>query len=114
MTEGREETGGITSPYAILAILTAINFLNYVDRQVVGGLVPHLKLSVAEGGLGLTSTQAGLLQSAFMIVHSVASIPLGIVADRVLRKRLIALGVGLWSFATAAAGLARTFGQMFV
>jgi MFS family permease len=104
----------LTSPYAILAILTFINFLNYVDRQVLSGLVPHLKAPLADGGLALSSTQAGLLQSAFMVVHAMASIPLGIAADRVLRKRLIALGVGIWSVATAAAGFARTFTQLFL
>ncbi len=104
---------GIGSPYAILGILTLVNFLNYVDRQIVSGLVPHLKQSIADGGLGLTDTQVGLLQSAFMIVHSIASIPLGIAADRFVRKRLIALGVAVWSVATAAAGMTRSFGQLF-
>ena len=31
-----------------------------------------------------------------------------------MRKKLIALGVGLWSVATAIAGFAQTFGQLFV
>lgn len=108
-----DDTRGIQSPYAILGILTFINFLNYVDRQIVGGLVPHLRQSVDDGGLGLTDTQAGLLALAFMVVHSIASIPLGILADRVSRRKLIAAGVALWSLATAAAGLARSFGQLF-
>jgi len=102
----------ITSPVTILIILSLINFLNYVDRQVLAGLVPHLR--DPDTGLGLDDGQLGLLQSAFMVVHSIASIPLGVVADRVLRTRLIALGVGLWSIATAAAGFARNFGQLFV
>lgn len=67
-----------------------------------------------EGGLGLSNTEVGLLHTAFMIVHSVASIPLGILADRWFRPRVVALGVGLWSLATAAAGLARSYGQLFV
>src|SRR5439155_8928235 len=58
--------------------------------------------------------EVGLLQSAFMIVHSIASIPLGVLADRYLRKRLIAIGVGLWSLATAVAGFAGSFAQIFV
>lgn len=102
----------IVSPGALLAILAFINFLNYVDRTVIGGLVPFLK--DRENGLGLTSSQVGLLQSAFMIVHSIASIPLGVLADRYLRKRLIAIGVGMWSVATALAGFAQSFTQIFV
>ena len=102
----------IASPGALLAILSLINFLNYVDRTVIGGLVPFLK--DRENGLGLSSSEVGLLQWAFMVVHSIASIPLGYLADRYLRKRLIAIGVTLWSVATAMAGIARNFGQIFV
>jgi MFS family permease len=104
----------IQSPGTILVVLALINFLNYVDRMVLSPLVPFLKDPVEKGGLGLSSSQAGLLQTAFMVVHSLASIPLGIVADRYLRTRVIAIGVGLWSLATAAAGFARSFAQIFV
>jgi MFS family permease len=102
----------ITSPTALLVILALINFLNYVDRMVISGLVPFLQ--DRRDGLGLTSSEVGLLQGAFMVVHSLASIPLGLLADRFLRRRLIAIGVGLWSLATAAAGFAANFLQIFV
>jgi MFS family permease len=104
----------IVSPTALLVALALINFLNYVDRYVIGGLTPLLKKPFAEGGLALTGAQIGLLGTAFMIVHSVGSIPLGYLADRFQRKRLIAMGVGVWSIATALAGFAKSFGQMFV
>jgi len=104
----------ITSPLSILFILTFINLINYMDRQIIGPLVPLLQLGPAAGGLGLSDAQAGLLQTAFMVVHSVASIPLGVMADRYARTKLIAAGVGVWSVATALAALARGFGGMFV
>ena len=80
----------ISSPAAILSILAFINFFSYVDRQVMGPLVFLLALPRAEGGLGLNGAQLGSLQFAFMVVHSLASVPLGILADRYLRSRLIA------------------------
>lgn len=95
-------------------VLTLINFFNYVDRQVLTPLIPLLKLPASEGGLGLSDTEAGMLHTAFMVVHSVAAIPLGILADRWMRPRVIAAGVGLWSVATAAAGLAHSYAQLFV
>lgn len=104
----------VVTPSSTLVILALINFFNYVDRQVLAPLIPLLEAPVAEGGLGLSSTEAGLLHTAFMIVHSVASIPLGILADRWLRTRVIAIGVGLWSLATAAAGLARNYSELFI
>jgi MFS transporter, Spinster family, sphingosine-1-phosphate transporter len=102
----------IVSPSSLLVILALINFLNYVDRFVISALIPFLQDPVT--GLGLTSAQIGRLQTAFMIVHSVASVPLGYLADRWLRKRLIAGGVALWSLATAAAAFAQSYGQLFV
>jgi MFS transporter, Spinster family, sphingosine-1-phosphate transporter len=104
----------IVSPTATLLVLTLINFFNYVDRYVLAPLIPFLEQPVAEGGLGLSGTQVGLLQTAFMVVHSVASIPLGILGDRWVRPKVIAMGVGLWSLATAAAGFARSYGELFV
>jgi len=110
-SKGRLE---ISSPGAILAILALINFINYVDRQIISPLVPLLTAPVSAGGLGLSDTQTGLLGSAFMVVHSLASIPLGILADHFLRKRLIAIGVTVWSIATSLAAFASTFVALFV
>jgi MFS transporter, Spinster family, sphingosine-1-phosphate transporter len=104
----------ISRPGAILTILALINFINYVDRQIISPLVPLLTASVESGGLGISYAQAGWLASAFMVVHSLASVPLGILADHFLRKRLIAIGVAVWSAATAGAAFARTFVQLFV
>ena len=47
-----------------------------------------------------------------MIVHSIASVPLGILADRWIRKKIIAFGVLLWSVATFISGLVQNFHQL--
>jgi predicted MFS family arabinose efflux permease len=98
----------IRSAGSILAILAVINFLNYVDRMIIGGVGALLKET-----FHLSSSRLGALQTAFMVVHSVASVPLGYVADRYRRRMLIAVGVALWSVSTAAAGLAHTYAQLF-
>jgi len=104
----------LARPGAILAVLALINFINYVDRQIISPLVPLLTAKPEAGGLGLTDGQAGQLAFAFMVVHSIASVPLGILADHFLRKRLIAIGVAVWSVATAGAAFAGSFVQLFV
>ena len=109
--EGRHQ---IVSPGAILAILALINFINYVDRQIISALVPLLQAPSSSGGLGLSDDQAGSLQFAFMVVHSIASVPLGVLADHFLRKRLIAAGVAIWSVATALAAIAGSFMTLFL
>ncbi len=47
-----------------------------------------------------------------MIVHSLASIPLGILADRWIRKKIISFGVLIWSVATFISGFAQNFHQL--
>ncbi|MDE2143573.1 MAG: MFS transporter [Elusimicrobia bacterium] len=98
----------IASPRGILALLLAVNILNYVDRQVVYALLPLI-----QGDLKLNDLQAGSLASAFMVVYMLAAPPIAWLADTRGRKPWIAGGVGLWSLATGAAGLATGFGSLF-
>src|SRR5262245_22774861 len=92
-----------------LAILTAINLLNYVDRYVVAALVESLK---EPGGLGLNDAQIGLLPSAFLVVYMIASPVFGALGDRRARPRLIAIGVFVWSLATVLGGFAVSFATL--
>lgn len=91
--------------WLLLALLLLLNILNFVDRQLVPSLAPLL---IAE--LGLTRARIGLLYgAAFVVVYTVAGLALGAVADRWRRLPVIAIGVALWSVATAASGLAMRF-----
>jgi MFS family permease len=49
-----------------------------------------------------------------MIVHSLASVPLGILADRWIRKKIISFGVLLWSIATFLSGLVQNFHHLLL
>jgi MFS transporter, Spinster family, sphingosine-1-phosphate transporter len=92
-----------------LAVLTLINLLNYLDRYVVAALVESLKKSE----LQLSDTQAGSLMTGFVIVYMLTSPIFGRLGDRRRRPPLLALGVGIWSMATALGGLARSFAGLF-
>jgi predicted MFS family arabinose efflux permease len=92
-----------------LGVLFAINLFNYIDRQVISGVLP-----LVQQDLQLSDTALGWLASAFMVLYLLGSIPLGVLGDRVARNRLIAVGVGMWSTATFLSGLARSYGQLFV
>ena len=91
-----------------LGVLFTINLFNYIDRQVISGVLP-----LVQQDLQLSDTALGWLASAFMILYLTASIPLGALGDRVARQRLIAVGVGVWGAATFLSGLARSYGQLF-
>jgi predicted MFS family arabinose efflux permease len=95
--------------YWALAILFAMNLLNYIDRYVLGAVLGPVRDS-----LHIDQGQAGWLGSAFMISYTVVSPFMGWLGDRVTRKYLLAAGVGLWSLATFGSGMAETFGQMMI
>lgn len=85
-----------------------MNLVNYLDRQILSALLPSI-----QADLGLSDSQAGRLASAFMVVYMFAAVPIGYLADRGGRRWWIAIGIALWSAATAASGLARTYVQLF-
>ncbi len=92
----------------MLALLTTLNVLSWIDRQIIPALAPLL---IAE--LGLTSAQIGLLYGyAFILCFILAGIVLGPLADRVHRPRLIAAGLAIWSVFTGLSGAARSFAQL--
>lgn len=49
-----------------------------------------------------------------MIVHATCSVPLGILADKWIRKNIIAIGVSIWSIATLLTGFVQNFVQLLI
>src|SRR5439155_17435619 len=95
--------------YYGLAVVTALNFLNYIDRYILAAVLPRV-----QSELGLTDFQAGLLAPAFLVAYFITSPIFGRLGDRLSRTRLMTLGVSAWSVATAATGLMRNFGQLMI
>ncbi|MGQ9898009.1 MAG: spinster family MFS transporter [Acidobacteriota bacterium] len=100
---------GTTYAYFVLAMLTLLNLLNYIDRYIFSALVPYIKADT-----GYTDAQLGLIGSAFTWVYALCSPIFGYLGDRYHRGRLIAVGIFVWSLATAGAGLARSLWQLLV
>ena len=93
----------IKNRHAILALLTGLNFLNYIDRAVVAAVVDPMQTE-----LGLSNLEAGLLNAAFLVGYFLTAPIFGARADKGSRKGLIAFGVVIWSLATIASGMAST------
>jgi MFS transporter, Spinster family, sphingosine-1-phosphate transporter len=91
-----------------LATLFGINLFNYIDRQIISGV-----LALVQRDLEVSDAALGALGSAFMVLYLLGSIPLGILGDRVPRHRLIAVGIAVWGAATFLSGLARSYVQLF-
>jgi len=92
-----------------LAVLTLINLFNYLDRWIVAALAESMKHSE----LQLSDTQLGSLMTGFLIVYMLAAPLFGSLGDTRSRPRMLALGVGIWSVATALAGFARGYASLF-
>jgi MFS family permease len=91
-----------------LAVVFAINTMNFFDRQIIGAVGEMIRRD-----WGLNDTALGTLGTAFTLIYAAVGIPLGRLADRSVRTRILAAGVFVWSLLTAGSGLARNFWQMF-
>jgi len=94
----------------VVAMMTLVIVFSFLDRGILALLVEPIKAD-----LGISDTQMSLLLgAAFASFYAVMGIPFGILADRVHRVGLMAVGFLLWTIATAASGLTRTFGHLFL
>lgn len=93
-----------------VATMFLVCTFNFADRAVFSVLAQTIK-----GDLGLTDLQLGLLQGlAFALLYAAAGLPIGLLAERFSRVRIVALATALWSAATVASGLATGFAQLML
>jgi MFS transporter, Spinster family, sphingosine-1-phosphate transporter len=95
--------------YFALSVLCVINLVNYLDRYILAGVMPHLQKT-----FGLNNAQGGQLATIFMVVYMCASPIGGFLGDRMPRRLLIGVAVIVWSLATIGSGLAASFGLLLV
>jgi MFS family permease len=94
----------------VVAVLVLAYTFSYIDRTILTLLVAPVRAS-----LGISDVQLSLLHGlAFAFFYTFLGIPLGWLADRANRVRIIAIGILVWSVMTACCGLARNFWQMFL
>lgn len=97
--------GGASAGYGLLALLTLMNMINFVDRQLLASFANFIVPD-----LGLTNTEFGLLTGlVFILFYAIAGLFMGALADMVSRPRLIGAAMFAWSVLTAASGFARGF-----
>lgn len=100
---------GLTrQPYFVLTLLICIYTFNVLDRQIVSILAQPIKAE-----LGLSDTQLGLLTGlAFAFFYSVFGIPVGWLADKYGRVRIMAAACVIWSVFSTSCGFAQSFAQL--
>ncbi|MEG3145696.1 MFS transporter [Sphingomonas sp. RT2P30] len=94
----------------MIFMLFLVCALSFADRAVFSSLAQVIKAD-----LRLTDLQLGLLQGlVFAVLYAVTGLPLGLLAERFSRKRIIAAATIVWSAATLGTGLAANFAQLVV
>ncbi len=92
----------------VLGILCFVYVLNFLDRQLLSILAKPI-----QDDLGVTDGQLGLISGLyFALFYCLISIPVGWLADRTNRVRVLAFACGLWSAATIACGLSANYPQL--
>jgi MFS family permease len=108
---GSRQVGGFRSSAAYLVIvLTFTNTLSYLDRQIINILAEPIKQEFA-----LRDWQIGALTGlAFGLVYIGATLPMGRLAERIHRGRLISFALAFWSSCTVLCAFTQSFLQLAI
>ncbi|MFP6802415.1 MAG: MFS transporter [Pseudomonadales bacterium] len=94
----------------MVAVLLTAQAFSFLDRMIMGLLVGPIRESFQ-----ISDTQYSLLAGlAFSLFYAIMGLPLARIADRSSRRNLIVVGIAVWSFMTAACGLAKGYWSLFV
>ncbi|TNE63599.1 MAG: MFS transporter [Alphaproteobacteria bacterium] len=94
----------------VLGMLCFVYVLNFLDRQLLSILAKPI-----QDGLGITDGQLGLITGFyFALFYCFIAIPIGWLADRTNRVKVLSVACSVWSVATAACGMANNYGQLVV
>ena len=96
-------------PRTALIVLTALNLLNYADRNVLYAVQP-----LVQDEFHLSKLQVGYLTSAFLGFYVIAAPFVGPLADRYSRKLIIVFGALFWSGLTLLTAVTHTYGELLV
>jgi MFS family permease len=103
--EGRQAPNA----WRVLVLLAMANVLNFYDRTIPAILVEEIKKE-----FGLNDTQIGFLSGIFIVVYAVAGVALGRMADRGSRRRIMGIGLIVWSVMTALSGGVWSFASLLL
>lgn len=83
-----------------VAILLTVNLLNYMDRFTVAGVLTEI-----QAYFRIDDSQAGLLQTIFIVFYMLFAPVCGYLGDRFNRKLIMAAGLSVWVVAVFTSSL---------
>lgn len=94
----------------LLLLLTLVYVINYLDRQILGILLPYIQKEFV-----MDDFQAGLLSgTVFAVIYATLAIPFATLADRYSRRNIIAASLGIFSVMTVLSGYARNISHLVI
>jgi MFS family permease len=94
-------------PRLLLAVLTGLNILNYIDRNVLFAVQSDVKKEFL-----VSDAQIGVLTSAFFFTYMFAAPLVGWMGDRFPRKNIVVFGIVVWSGFTFLTWLVHDYNQL--
>lgn len=94
----------------VVGVLLLAYISSFIDRQIISLLVKPIKTY-----FGISDTQMGVLMGlSFAVLYTLVGIPIGLMADRMNRKRIISWGILVWSVMTIFCGIAGNYSLFFL
>jgi MFS family permease len=93
----------------VIALLACVLALDAADKATVGAVAAQL-----ERDLHIGNVEVGLLVTVSTAIGAFATLPFGVLVDRMNRRKLLVIGVALWSFAMIAAGAAVNYPMLLL
>jgi sugar phosphate permease len=91
----------------VIVLLAAVLALSSADSATVGASATELRQA-----LHISNTDIGLLVAVTSLVGAAASLPFGVLADRVKRTRTLAIAISVWGVAMIWSATATSFGRL--
>lgn len=99
----------LKSSYKLGLALIVCYLVAWLDRMTISMTLPFL-----EKDLGISTSQQGMINSAFFLGYALCQIPGGLLADRFGPRRVILVALAWWSLFTALTGVVHDLNSMLV
>src|SRR4030088_3129187 len=96
-----------TNPWLVLVVLTTGFFMILLDTTIVNVAIPAMS-----AGLNTTLDQILWIQNSYILVYAVLLITAGRLGDLFGQRSLFAIGLGIFTFASALCGFAQNANEL--